>query len=283
MSLRHLIEQFDVWRGASRELVLATVVNTVGSTYTKPGAHMVITADNQHCGLLSGGCLEGDLMLRAQHCFEHRRAVQVNYDMRDRTEDEMWGLGLGCEGSIDIVLQPLLPAHDWQPFAAIASAARSGKAAALAMVVDDGGAKEQTASGDEPSQGMLGATVVLTAEESEPCTTSHHWHEHSEAHASCLGVLQAKGRSTIASGAREQLTLDGPDGPLHVLIAPIIAPLRLLLLGAGPDTVPVMRMARELGWYLTQADHRPANLTAAAAQAPVDASHEIRPGQLAAH
>src|SRR3972149_3096701 len=105
MSTRALIEAFDGWRRAGERMVLATVTATVGSTYSKRGAQMLMTGSAQYCGLLSGGCLEGDLVEHARSVLANGMPRTVHYDMRNRDADELWGLGLGCDGAIDIFLQ----------------------------------------------------------------------------------------------------------------------------------------------------------------------------------
>ena len=95
-------------RASGRACVLATLVRTDGSTYRKPGARVLFTREGHAAGLLSGGCLEGDLA-------EHARAVMANgiarlavYDMRS-PDDIVFGLGLGCEGRLEIWLERLEP------------------------------------------------------------------------------------------------------------------------------------------------------------------------------
>ena len=87
-------------------LVLATIVETEGSTYRKPGAMMLISLEGAFEGMISGGCLEGDLLHHAAKVFETGEASFVTYDMH--ADDELvWGLGLGCDGVIHLMLQRL--------------------------------------------------------------------------------------------------------------------------------------------------------------------------------
>ena len=88
---------------ANEPLVLATVVRTGGSTYAKPGAQMLIAADGEYAGLLSGGCLEGDLREHARDVAATGKARIVSYDLRSTT-DQLFGLGAGCEGAMDVLL-----------------------------------------------------------------------------------------------------------------------------------------------------------------------------------
>src|SRR5579864_4893102 len=123
VSLQRLLPLFERERASGSPMVLATVVRTSGPTYTKPGAHMLICGSGEYAGLLSGGCLEGDLA-------EHGRAVLrtgvsklVSYEMRG-PEDLIFGLGSGCEGAMDILLQRLDPSNNWEPMTHLVSAWR---------------------------------------------------------------------------------------------------------------------------------------------------------------
>lgn len=86
--------------------VLATVFETAGSAYRKAGSMMFINSMGQYRGLLSGGCLEADIMRRARLCWETGRNHIIQYDMREE-DDLFWTLGLGCGGMVKILLQPI--------------------------------------------------------------------------------------------------------------------------------------------------------------------------------
>ena len=64
---------------------------------------LLIASNGDYAGLLSGGCLEGDLKEHARSVLETGQARIVSYDMRGG-EDLMWGLGLGCEGARPMLL-----------------------------------------------------------------------------------------------------------------------------------------------------------------------------------
>src|SRR6185503_20319914 len=103
-------------------LVLATVIRTGGSTYAKPGAQMLIANDGEYAGLLSGGCLEGDLREHARRVAATGQARIVSYDLRSK-EDQLFGIGAGCEGAMDILLTRHGPEADgWQPLTIMESA-----------------------------------------------------------------------------------------------------------------------------------------------------------------
>ena len=195
MNATKLLEFFDARRERSEPLVLVTVFETEGSTYSKAGAQMLVDQHGVFRGMLSGGCLEGDLAVRAQQVLESVKPQIATYDL-GQDDDELWGMGIGCDGLMRMVLLPLLPGDGYAPFADIADVMR----------------------GDE------------------------------------------KQEVTLRIGADE---LD----ELTILVEP---PPQILVLGAGLDAEPVVRVAAELGWRCTVVDHRPAYLEAGDFSAAVE-------------
>ncbi|WP_299074439.1 XdhC family protein [uncultured Paraglaciecola sp.] len=92
--------------------VLATIIETDGSSYRKAGAMMLINDLGQYFGLLSGGCLESDIMRQARRCWDNQKNRIVEYDMREE-EDLAWQLGIGCGGMVRILLQPVNIENDY--------------------------------------------------------------------------------------------------------------------------------------------------------------------------
>ena len=88
------------------EKVLATIVAVKGSAYKKEGSSSIFLADGTQIGMLSAGCLEEDLAIKVRDVFRTQEATIVQYDMR--MEDDLdWGHGAGCNGTIDILLEPV--------------------------------------------------------------------------------------------------------------------------------------------------------------------------------
>jgi xanthine dehydrogenase accessory factor len=103
--LNQLLKHWLVSRD-SEQWVLATIIETDGSSYRKAGAMMMINSLGQYFGLLSGGCLESDIMLQARRCWDSGHNRIIEYDMREE-EDLAWQLGIGCGGMVRILLQPV--------------------------------------------------------------------------------------------------------------------------------------------------------------------------------
>jgi xanthine dehydrogenase accessory factor len=224
MSFHRLVLLFDRARESGQPLVLCTVIRTGGSTYAKPGAQMLIAADGEYAGLLSGGCLEGDLRDHAREIVANGKARIVSYDMRSQ-DDQLFGLGSGCEGAMDILLTRVSAAEGWQPLEYMADCAHHLKTCRLGLV---------TASQDPAYP--LGYAVAGEGE---------------------AGAL----RDLVTSALQSQvLTCSSPALELFVTVIP--PPPRLLLAGAGPDARPVALLASFLGWDVTVVDHRASYLDA---------------------
>jgi xanthine/CO dehydrogenase XdhC/CoxF family maturation factor len=236
-SVAALLPLFATEREAGRAAVLALVTRTEGSTYGKAGALLLIAADGRYAGLISGGCLEGDLREHARAVADGGAPRTVSYDMRG-PDDLVFGLGAGCEGAMDVFLLPVGPASSWEPLASFASAAAHGDVAAAAIVVDSLDAKVP------PGSVFLSAGHAPRVEGSQP-------------------PLSARLIDAAREGARrgEAGWTDAAPG-VRAFVAVLALPPRILLLGAGPDAKPVHELANFLGWRVTVVDHRAAYATA---------------------
>ena len=256
MGARHLLQSFDAWRTAGEPLVLATVYETAGSTYSKAGHRILLAANGDYRGLVSGGCLEGDLAERARGVLATAQAAAVTYDMRD-SADDLWGLGVGCNGLLRVFLQPLLPANHYQPFRAIAERlAGTGAPAGVATVIES----------DRPDL-AVGATAIV--DDSAEAVFG--------ANAAGAQLLRAASRSVISSGKARLAAEHG----CRILCAPLYAIPKLLVLGGGLDAIPLVGMAAELGWFVTVADHRPGYLARGGFER-AERAVLVEPGKLAA-
>src|SRR5882724_10385230 len=90
---------------SERKAALATVVRVRGSSYRSPGARMLITDDGRWVGSISGGCLEGDALRKARQVMLDNKAITVTYDTNEDSNQNL-GIGLGCNGIIDVLIEP---------------------------------------------------------------------------------------------------------------------------------------------------------------------------------
>jgi xanthine/CO dehydrogenase XdhC/CoxF family maturation factor len=97
---------------AAGAAVLATLATVEGSSYRRPGARLLLTADGRRLGSISGGCLEEDILVRARNVLATGIAESVVYDTTSEN-DLVWGVGLGCHGVVRVVLEKLPPRPAW--------------------------------------------------------------------------------------------------------------------------------------------------------------------------
>lgn len=235
MHFQNLQEFFRVRQHRERALVLATVVETRGSTYSKAGERMLIDEHGIFQGMLSGGCLEGDLAIRAQQVLESGCPQSVTYDLS--ADDELWGLGVGCDGVMTVFLQALEPASAYEPFPTLCERQLEPLASVFALVIES-----------RVPDIMAGAAVVVSGTQRYPTGITG---DAAEMLAESATAVLESDRSAIRDHA-----IDG--GTLRVFYSPISPIPRLLVLGAGLDAEPLVRFASELGWLCTVADHRAA-------------------------
>src|SRR5690606_9827822 len=95
----------------NRRAVLATIIHVDGSAYRKEGARCLIYETGEVIGLISGGCVEGDLLEHAKEVLASNKSKRIEYDFR-WDEDDLWGMGLGCNGAITVWLEPFNPIED---------------------------------------------------------------------------------------------------------------------------------------------------------------------------
>ncbi|MBV8147245.1 MAG: XdhC family protein [Gammaproteobacteria bacterium] len=219
-------------RAAGRALALGVLVHTAGSTYRKPGALILIAADGEYAGLISGGCLEGDLREHAREVIASGAARVVRYDTRT-AQDALWGLGLGCEGAMHILLLQAGPANGWEPLAHLAAALEAHRPTAVGLVSESALAEVPLGSVVLPGAPVAGG--ALTAADAAPA----------------LQELLSRCATRGETGWVERCSW-------RLFVLPLALPPRILLLGAGPDAVPVAEIAARLGWKVTLVDHREA-------------------------
>ena len=217
---------------AGRRAALATVVRIQGSAYRRPGAKLLVADDGTMTGNVSGGCLEADVREWALAAMpsDLPRLLHYNTGGDDQT---VWGLGLGCNGAVDIFVQRATTAAALETGARLRSLLDGDAPFAVATVV--AGRSERAAP--------LGRVLVVARD----------------------GVLAGSTGDPAAdreAAAQAAALLPGAESGIHavaglqVFVEVLRPPPRLLVFGAGDDAVPLVRYARDAGFRVTVLDHR---------------------------
>jgi xanthine/CO dehydrogenase XdhC/CoxF family maturation factor len=215
-----------------RTAALATVIHVEGSAYRRAGAKMLIFDDGAMLGSVSGGCLEADVREVALSVMQGAEARLLHYDTG--TDYQLpFGLGLGCNGSVDIFVRRAVPdlleiaapvtrlLQGHKPFA-VCTIIRGPRAIARSVVV--------TSRGEQ-----FGSTGNVNLDR-------------------CI--------ATDANDLLERGSSQRQDfGGYEVFVDLQVPPPSLVVFGAGEDTRPLARCAAEVGFRVTVVDHRPAYLS----------------------
>ena len=89
------------WREEGRDVALATVVSTWGSSPRPVGSHLVIDGNGAFEGSVSGGCVEGAVIRAARQVIATGERQMLEFGV---TDDEAWEVGLACGGQIEVLV-----------------------------------------------------------------------------------------------------------------------------------------------------------------------------------
>lgn len=103
--IKIFVGQLSIYIQSGVKFAIATVIHVDGSAYRRPGARMLINENGDWHGGISGGCLEGDMLKKAQMSMFSNQNKLVKYDTREDDPFEL-GVGLGCNGLIEILISP---------------------------------------------------------------------------------------------------------------------------------------------------------------------------------
>jgi xanthine dehydrogenase accessory factor len=219
----------DVLAGGT-DAALATVVDVEGSAYRRPGAKMLIAPDGEALGAITAGCLEGPVIDLAREVIDDGTQRLNTYDL---TDDDEWGLGLGCNGVIDVLVEPL--DASWQePLDALAA----GEARAVVTVLASADAGVPT-----------GARAVVSPDGSVTTTDDRP--------GIASDLLDAADAAEFAkTGRAATVGVETDEGAIEAFVDGLQPPADLLLYGWQRDVHPVARFGREVGFRVTVASGR---------------------------
>jgi xanthine/CO dehydrogenase XdhC/CoxF family maturation factor len=240
--LETIVKEAAHARAAGKRAALATVVSIEGSAYRLPGARMLIADGKWIAGSISGGCLEDDVALRAKDAIERNEALVTTYDTTS-DDDIVFGVGLGCKGVITILIEPIRPPDHPVDLIGFANACLQDRDAGIAATVI-------RTLGEVAAK--TGSRLLLRARDGSVITDI--------ADADLVAGIRSRMGQASGAGAR-MLTIALKHGTAEVFVEPIEPPTPLVVFGAGHDAMPVVRLAKELGWHVTVIDHRPAYAT----------------------
>ena len=202
--------------------VLATLMQVDGSAYRGPGARMVIRPDGGTVGAISGGCLEKDIQAHAEKVRAANAPRTVTWDLT-RDDDAPWGLNMGCNARLSVLLEPCDGVPVYLARALDAERRRDGAVIATCFQAGEGGP-------------AVGDRLILLDEDTR---------------ASGLGTWAIPDAHRVMREERSDVVQypDQPGAP-SVFFEFIARPIALAICGEGADSAPLERLGEQLGWQV---------------------------------
>ena len=192
-------------------MALAIVVHVEQSSYRRSGARMLITADGHWIGGISGGCLEGDVLKKASYAIHNQQTAVVRYDTREDDPNQI-GIGLGCNGLIDIVIIPIQHGNDHQNPVEILSALIERRVPSFLITNLESGETLEAKAYLEQENALQ--SYIKEVEES----------------------LDSK--AVVVNNVRYFIEVINPE-------------IHLLIFGSNYDIIPLLEIAKNIGWKTT--------------------------------
>lgn len=211
--------------------LVATVVRVRGSAYRKPGTRMLMTQFRWISGSVTGGSLEGDIASKAWWRTRDGEPVLVRYDSRapeNADDDVRSAFGLGCDGVVEILLERAAQPGRIDPLEVAERCIRQQKRGAVVTVIRS----------EVP--GIKTGMRVAVIDRGEAAGDSFD--------ASLRAGMIADARAAIATGESCNRTYRSDMGNVDVFVEAILPPPRLFVFGSGHDVVPVVQLAKTVGW-----------------------------------
>lgn len=221
--IKAILKHWKTMDASASRAVLATVVRVAGSSYRREGARMLIAEDGQWTGGISGGCLEGDALRKAQQTLFQQQARVVTYNTLDDDPFQI-GASLGCRGLISVLLEPLENSQVWNPLSLLERAVKANTPSVLFIVLS-GPQPEGTKALFIQGEGLIGAELPI-----EPAE------------------LEALAREVLNSGQSQHKDF---QGGLVVLAELLLPPLHLMIFGNNYDVLPLLELAAVLDWQVS--------------------------------
>ncbi|HEU0235374.1 MAG TPA: XdhC/CoxI family protein [Candidatus Limnocylindrales bacterium] len=244
--MKELIDTLEAWRSDGVEAGRAVVVRTFGSAPRPEGAVLVYAADGRIAGSVSGGCVEGAAAEEIERARATGRARVIRYGISD---EQAWDVGLACGGTIDVLVEPVVPAPVIA--AATGAATREPGAATGTSVVTPlpADAPPPSFGPHEPGDGAPPALQLRVRDDGQLEGTLGDPVLDAELVAIGLEALERGTSRTVELGGRQLFVEAFPVRP------------RLVIVGAVQVAMSLAAMARELGYETVVVDGREAFAT----------------------
>jgi xanthine dehydrogenase accessory factor len=240
--MREIIDEMRRMIAEPEGGALVTITKTKGSAYRREGAKMLCLKSGAMIGSISGGCLESDAYEVSLEVVERNEPQMVFYDT-SAEEENVWGLGLGCNGSVEVLIEPMTWWRSKEGRSLFDQMMRrvdkGDRCAVVTLLVKDGerltGFRRMIVDPDGKNTGTFGSPG--------------------------LDFVVARRAQAIINDETvrpsRKVTIDVDFSPYEIFVDALLPPTRLLVVGGGHDAIPMVKFAREMNLVVTLVDSRP--------------------------
>ena len=242
--MKDLVDILAAWRAEGAGFGRAVVVRTFGSAPRFEGSTVIATDDGRIAGSVSGGCVEGAVVEEIGRARETGRSRVIRYGISD---EQAWDIGLACGGIIDVLIEPAVPEAVESAARAAAGIGAPGSRAVVTPLPAD-------SPGPEPGRRVPG-------EGEPPADRLVVWEdgrlEGSLGEPAIDSELVRLAQQSLARGTSRTIEVAGRS----LFIEAFPNRPRLVVVGAGQVAIPLVAMARALGYETIVVDGRAAFAT----------------------
>lgn len=231
--IKAIIDGYDQIDWATTQAALATVVRVEGSSYRRTGARMLVLSNGVWIGGISGGCLEGDALNRARLAIAKASPSKITYDTTTDDEHQI-GVGLGCNGIIDVLFTPLDSQDPNNPVDVLKRCMNERRQTHVLITI----------TGLKGSWSTIKEGDVIRYVSAESLNGLDN--------AGIQAQLDEKVQARISKGVSAPFRFTGLAGEELEAFVEILSPeIHLILWGHQYDVYPLSRLVKELGWRVT--------------------------------
>jgi xanthine dehydrogenase accessory factor len=235
VNMREVITEVETWRKAGKQVAIATNVKRVGSSLRPLGAKMAMTTSMEIAGSVTGGCIEGVVYEEAQHVMKQNQPRLLHYGVM--SNENPWEVGLTCGGELDVLVESLDSPAWRELYPAVKNCLEENQLAAVATVISEKGlGKKLMLWSDGQKLGDLGSANLN--EQAQNAMQKQ------------ITVQESNWAEFVDAGEKVEVFMD------------VLAPAaRLIIVGAVHIAIPLVYLAKALGYYTIVIDPREAFAT----------------------
>ena len=229
--MKEIITLLDLYeKSKGQTAALATVINVEGSSYRRTGARMLMFENGTWKGGISGGCLEKDVLKNAKLVMLESKARIIRYNTNEDSPDNI-GIGLGCNGIIDILISPITAQPERNPLEVLKTCTENRHSNLLITVIKNN------------------SSIKWKAGEMFRIEDIQSFIQKS---GSFRKKFEDDIKDVLAKGRTRIIDYQLPNAGSFSLLLEFLQPnVHLIIIGNNYDIYPITDLAKVLGWEIS--------------------------------